>query len=137
MRASAKSPNGQANSNAYLLVFDLDDESQAKAWKVAQQLAAERKLKQVLIGLLLAVHTVQEMTRKRIDLTEFIASFVTGMVVGSSVHAMPYITPATTPEELPTIFAGTDNHADPLEAREAFSAGIGNLFDEEDDIWDE
>ena len=50
MPASAKSPNGQANSNAYLLVFDLDDESQAKAWKVAQQLAAERKLEPARIG---------------------------------------------------------------------------------------
>jgi hypothetical protein len=118
-------------------VFDLDDESQAKAWRVAQQLAAERKLKQVLIGLLLAVHTVQEMTRKRIDLTEFIASFITGMVVGNNAPAMPRITPTTTPEELPTIFAGTDNHVDPFEAREAFSAGIGNLFGEEGDIWDE
>ena len=137
MRASPKPPNGQANSNSYLLVFDLDDESQAKAWRVAQQLAADRKLKQVLIGLLLAVHTVQEMTRKRVDLTEFIASFITGMVLGSSAHTMPRITPTTTPEELPTIFAGTDNHVDPLEAREAFSSGIGNLFDEEEDIWDE
>ena len=43
-----KPPNGQANSNSYLLVFDLDDEGQAKAWGVAQQLAAQRKLKQVL-----------------------------------------------------------------------------------------
>jgi hypothetical protein len=137
MRVAPKPPNGQANSNSYLLVFDPNDDSQAKAWKVAQQLAAERKLKQVLVGLLLAVHTVQEMTGKQIDLTEFMASFITGMVVGSNAHAMPRITPATTPDELPTIFAGTDNHADPLEAREAFSAGIGNLFDEEDDIWDD
>ena len=133
-----KSPNGQANSSSYLLVFDLADENQEKAWKVAQDLAADRKLKQLLIGLLLAVYTVQEMTKKRIDLTGFMASFITGMVVGGTAHPMLEITPMTTPEELPTIFAGTADHVDPFTAREAFSTGIGDLFDEsEDDIWDE
>jgi len=34
------------------------------------------------------------------------------------------------------MFAGTDNHADPMEARENFSAGMGDLFsDNDDDLW--
>jgi len=66
VRNYQKPPNGQAQSGSYLLVFDLDDEAQAKAWEVAQQLASQRKLKHVLVGLLLAVHTVQEQTGKEI-----------------------------------------------------------------------
>jgi len=129
-----KPPNGQANSNSYLLVFDLDDEGQAKAWGVAQQLAAQRKLKQVLIGLLLAIHTVQEHTGRLIDLTEFMAQFVTGLVIGG--RGLPVLREDTTPDELPSMFAGTEDRADPLETRQAFADGMGNLFDA-DDEWDD
>ena len=75
-----KPPNGQAESGSYLLVFDLDDEAQAKAWEVAQELASQRKLKHVLVGMLLAVHTVQEHTGKALDLLQFMASFITNMI---------------------------------------------------------
>jgi hypothetical protein len=36
------------------------------------------------------------------------------------------------------MFAGTDDHIDPGEAREAFSVGMGNLFgnDNDDELWD-
>lgn len=137
MKSAVKPPNGMATCNAYKLTFDPDDENQVKARAVAQQLAGQRKLKQALIGLLLAVHTVQEKTGRQIDLTEFMASFITGLVVGgSALPARVEITPATTPDELPTIFAGTDNHVDPLEARQTFSAGLGHLFDEDEDIWE-
>ena len=54
-RKYQKPPNGQAQSGSYLLVFDLDDEAQAKAWSVAQQLTSQRKLKHVLVGMLLAI----------------------------------------------------------------------------------
>ena len=131
---SQKPPNGQANSNSYLLVFDLDDEGQAKAWEVAQQLAGQRKLKHVLVGLLLAVHTVQEYTRRQIDLTEFMAQFVTQMVLGGRV--VPALREDTTPEDLPSMFAGTEDRADPLEARQAFAGSMGDLFGgEDDDEW--
>ena len=138
-RNKQKPPNGQAKSGSYLLVFDLDDDGQAKAWEVAQQLASQRKLKHVLVGMLLAVHTVQEQTGKALDLLQFMASFITGLIHGGgSVPGYATITEATEPEELPSMFAGTDDHADPAEARENFSAGMGDLFsdDEDDDIWD-
>ena len=77
-----KPPNGQAKSGSYLLVFDLDDEGQAKAWEVAQQLTSQRKLKHVLVGMLLAVHTVQEQTGKTLDLLQFMASFISSMIHG-------------------------------------------------------
>jgi hypothetical protein len=136
-RASPKSPNGQAQSGSYLLVFDLDDEAQSVAWGVAQQLASQRKLKHVLVGLLLAIHTVQERTGKALDLLQFMASFITGLVYGE-VNTSIRITETTEPDELPSMFAGTDNHADPTEARENFSIGMGDLFaeDNDDDLWD-
>lgn len=127
-----KPPNGQANSNSYLLVFDLDDAGQVKAWEVAQQLAAQRKLKHVLVGMLLAVHTVQEHTGKQVDMTEFMAQFVTNMVLGGHT---PAIQPTTSPEELPSMFAGTEDRVDPTEARQAFVGSMGDLFGA-DDEWD-
>jgi hypothetical protein len=137
-RKSQKPPNGQANSGTYLLVFDLDDEAQARAWDVAQQLASQRKLKHVLVGMLLAIHTVQTQTGKTIDLLQFMASFVSGLVNGTGGgYGRMDITEETAPEELPSMFAGTDDHADPAEARENFSIGMGNLFDDhDDDLWD-
>jgi hypothetical protein len=118
-----KPPNGQAQSGSYLLVFDLDDDGQ-------------RKLKHVLVGLLLAIHTVQTQTGKALDLLQFIASFVTGLVGGHSGAGGYHITEATLPEELPSMFAGTEHHAAPQEARENFSAGMGDLFDDDDDdLW--
>ena len=138
MRNIQKPPNGQAQSGSYLLVFDLDDEAQAKAWDVAQQLAAQRKLKHVLVGLLLAIHTVQQQTGKTLDLLQFMASFITGLIHGGGGgYGSMHITDMTEPEELPSLFAGTADHADPTETRENFSAGMGDLFgdDEEDDLW--
>lgn len=137
-RKYQKPPNGQAQSGSYLLVFDLDDEAQAKAWDVAQQLTSQRKLKHVLVGMLLAVHTVQEQTGKSLDLLQFMASFITGLIHGGGSGYGVQITEATEPEELPSMFAGTDDHADPTEARENFSAGMGDLFgdDGDDDLWD-
>lgn len=132
-----KSPNGQAQSNSYLLVFDLDDDAQAKAWEVAQQLASQRKLKHVLVGMLLAVYTVQEQTGKTLDLLQFMASFITGLIHGrEGGYAGVQITEETEPEELPSMFAGTDDHIDPSDARETFSAGMGDLFGDDDDLWD-
>ena len=129
-----KPPNGQASGGSYLLTFDLDDEGQAKAWEVAQQLAGQRKLKHVLVGMLLAVHTVQEHTGKQVDMTEFMAQFVTNMVLGG--RALPVMTATTAPEELPSAFAGTAERVDPLEARQAFAGGMGNLFgDDDEDEW--
>lgn len=134
MRNIQKPPNGQAQSGSYLLVFDLSDEAQAKAWDVAQQLASQRKLKHVLVGLLLAIHTVQEQTGKTLDLLQFMASFITGLIHGGGRgYGQMAITDVTEPEELPSMFAGTEDHADPTEARENFSAGMGNLFSEDED----
>lgn len=131
-----KPPNGQAQSNSYLLVFDLDDEAQAKAWEVAQQLASQRKLKHVLVGMLLAVYTVQEQTGRALDLLQFMAAFITGLIHGGNGNYGPVrITEATAPEELPSMFAGTEDHADPVQARQNFSAGMGDLFGDEDDEW--
>lgn len=134
--STRKPPNGQAQSGSYLLVFDLDDEGQAKAWEVAQQLASQRKLKQVLVSILLAIHTVQEQTGKVVDMLQFMASFITGLITGRTGQGVT-ITESTAPEELPSMFAGTDDHADPMETRENFAIGMGNLFDDEDeDFWD-
>lgn len=138
VKRSQKPPNGQAQSGSYLLVFDLDDDAQARAWEVAQQLAGQRKLKHVLVGLLLAVHTVQEQTGKALDLLQFMASFITGLINGGGgSYGSIQITEMTEPEELPSMFAGTDNHADPNEARENFSASMGDLFGDEDDLWND
>jgi len=132
-----KPPNGQAKSGSYLLVFDLDDDAQYKAWEVAQQLASQRKLKHVLVGMLLAVHTVQDQTGKALDLLQFMASFITSMIHGERRgYGSIEITETTHPEELPTMFAGTDDHANPSEARNNFSTGMGNLFEDDDeDLW--
>ena len=131
-----KPPNGKARSSSYLLVFDLDDDGQAKAWEVAQQLASQRKLKHVLVGMLLAIYTVQEQTGKTLDLLQFMASFITGIIHGDRAgYSGLQITEITQPEELPSMFAGTDNHADPMEARENFSASMGDLFSDDDDLW--
>ena len=131
-----KPPNGKARSSSYLLVFDLDDDGQAKAWEVAQQLASQRKLKHVLVGMLLAIYTVQEQTGKTLDLLQFMASFITGIIHGDRAgYSELQITEITQPEELPSMFAGTDNHADPMEARENFSASMGDLFGDDDDLW--
>lgn len=140
MKAQNQKPaNGQGQSGSYLLVFDLSDEGQVKAWEVAQELASQRKLKHVLVGMLLAVYTVQKHTGQAIDLLQFMAAFITGLVSGGGggYSSVP-ITEITMPEELPSMFAGTDNHADPTEARENFSSGMGNLFgaDDDDDLWD-
>lgn len=137
-RQYQKPANGQAKSGSYLLVFDLDDDAQCKAWEVAQQLASQRKLKHVLVGMLLAVHTVQEQTGKALDLLQFMASFITSMIHGDrGGYGGIQITEVTDPEELPSMFAGTEDHANPVEARENFSIGMGNLFEEEDDdLWD-
>jgi hypothetical protein len=128
-----KPPNGQASGGSYLLTFDLDDEGQSKAWEVAQQLASQRKLKHVLVGMLLAVHTVQEHTGRQIDMTEFMAQFITNMVMGGGGQYA--VSAITEPGELPSAFAGTAERVDPLEARQAFAGGMGNLFDD-DDEWD-
>lgn len=137
-KAPRKPPNGQAESGSYLLVFDLDDDGQRKAWQVAQELASQRKLKHVLVGFLLAVHTVQEKTGKVIDLMDFMAQFITGLVSGLTYTPTTTITETTSPEELPSLFAGTTQHADPMEARENFAVGMGDLFDDEDDdLWDD
>lgn len=138
MARYSKPPNGQANSGTYLLTFDLDDEAQAKAWDVAQQLASQRKLKHVLVGLLLAIYTVQEQTGRAVDLLQFMARFITGLVSGGGVSYSPVeITELTEPEQLPSMFAGTEDHADPLEARVNFAAGMGNLFDDDEEAWDD
>jgi hypothetical protein len=120
----------------------LDDEAQSKAWKVAQDLAGQRKLKHVLVGLLLAVHTVQEHTGKALDLLQFMASFITGLVHGGGLaFAHGYggisISEGTTMEDLPSMFAGTDDHVDPIQARQNFHAGMGDLFADDDDLWDD
>jgi len=130
-----KSPNGQAQGGSYLLVFNLDDEGQAKAWQIAQELAGQRKLKYVLVGLLLAVYTVKQQTGSLPDLLQFMASFITGLVSGGGEYR-PLVNGDMPPEDLPNMFAGTDDHANPLDARENFSAGMGNLFDDEDELWD-
>ena len=132
--AYQKPANGQANGGSYLLVFDRDDEGQEKAWEVAQELASQRKLKHVLVGMLLAIHTVQEHTGKQVDMTEFMAQFVTNVVLGGGVPFSGRV--ITEPEELPSAFAGTAERVDPLEARQAFAGGMGNLFDDDDD-WDD
>ena len=132
-----KPPNGQANSGTYLLVFDLDDDAQARAWDVAQQLASQRKLKHVLVGMLLAIYTVQDQTGRAIDLLQFMASFITGLITGGGGgYSSLQITDSTAPEELPNMFAGTEDHADPIEARENFAAGMGDLFEDDEDLWD-
>ena len=134
-RTRQKPPNGQAQSGSYLLTFDLDDEGQRKAWEVAQQLASQRKLKSVLVGFLLAVHTVQEKTGRVIDLMEFMAQFITRLVTGGYA-GVSTITENTTLDDLPVAFIGTDDHADPMEARENFAIGMGDLFaDDDDDLW--
>jgi len=130
-----KSPNGQAQAGSYLLVFDLHDEGQVKAWQIAQELAGQRKLKYVLVGLLLAVYTIKQQTGKLPDLLQFMAAFISGLVSGGGRYH-PLITQDTPPEDLPNMFAGTADHANPLDARENFSAGMGNLFDDEDELWD-
>lgn len=137
--ARQKPPNGQAQSGSYLLVFDLDDEGQAKAWEVAQQLASQRKLKHVLVSLLLSVHDIQVATGKVVDLVRFTSAFVVSLVSdGHRGYRGEFITEKTQPEELPNMFAGTADHIDPMEARENFSAGMGNLFDDDDDdLWDD
>lgn len=129
-----KPPNGQASSGTYLLTFDLDDPAQVIAWEKAQDLAGQRKLKQVLTGLLLAIDTVERHTGKPVDMTVFMAQFVSNLVLGG--QGMPTYTPDTNPEELPSMFAGTEDRADPLEARQAFAGSMGNLFSEgDDDEW--
>jgi len=134
-RKPRKPPNGQANSGTYLLVFNLDDDAQAQAWQVAQELAAQRRLKHVLVALLLAIHTVQTQTGKAIDMLQFMASFITGMVSGRSGGYFS-ITESTDPNELPTMFAGTADHDDPIATRENFAVGMGDLFSDDDDLWD-
>lgn len=129
-----KPPNGQANSGTYLLTFDLDDPAQVKAWEKAQDLAGRRKLKHVLTGLLLAIDTVERHTGKPVDMTMFMAQFVTNLVLGGQPR--PVYTATTNPEELPSMFAGTEDRADPRAARQAFAGGMGNLFsDDDEDDW--
>jgi len=77
-----KSLNGQAKGGTYLLTFNLDNAGETRAWEMAQNLAGQRKLKQVLTGMLLAIRTVEEHTHtgKPIDMTHFMAQFVTQLV---------------------------------------------------------
>lgn len=83
--------------------------------------------------LLLAIDTVERHTGKPVDMTVFMAQFVSNLVMGGG--GMPAYTPTTRPEELPSMFAGTEDRADPSEARQAFAGGMGNLFSD-DDEWD-
>lgn len=47
----------------------------------AQELASQRKLKHVLTGLLLAIDAVERHTGKRVDMTVFMAQFVSNLVM--------------------------------------------------------
>jgi hypothetical protein len=78
---------------------------------------------------------VQEHTGRQVDMLEFTAQFITAMVSGGSYSQFP-MGADTDPRALPTAFVGTEDHADPLEARQAFAGGMGNLFDDDDDVWD-
>jgi len=132
-----KSPNGAAKTSTYLLSFDLSDEGERRAWEVAQEFASERKLKHVLVGLLLAMSSVQDATGKRLDMTRFVADFIAGMMTGQPMANKPHIHAGMSPEELPSMFAGTADRVDPEEVRGNFSAGLGDLFDDdEDDLWE-
>jgi hypothetical protein len=134
-----KPPNGQAHSGSYLLVFDLDDPAQAKAWKMAQELAAGRKLKHVLVGLLLALYNVQQATGKALDMTEFLARFVVGMVRTPVTDSPKSIEEARTsvvlevPNLAPNseIFKQKSAKESITAARSAFAGGMGNLFDDD------
>lgn len=132
-----KSLNGQAKGGTYLLTFNLDNAGETRAWEMAQNLAGQRKLKQVLTGMLLAIRTVEEHTGKPIDMTHFMAQFVTQLVLGGKTGGYAPLPPIPQPEELPSMFAGTEDRADPLQARQAFAGGMGNLFgDDDEDEWD-
>ena len=132
-----KPRNGQGESGTYLLKFNLDDEVERRAWEVKQMLAAESKLKSVLIGFLLAVRAVEEQTGREVDMMEFTARFVSSMVTSRPMSGMN-VTPDLDPSDLPTAFIGTAEHADPAEARGNFAANLGGLFDDEDDdLWDD
>ena len=135
MLAQQRRPYGQLSSDSYLLTFDATNENEAKARKMAQQLASQRKLKQALISVLCAVNDAQEASGRPIDFSEFTARFVSGILGGGvGLAPMPPITDMTIPDQLPGPWTGTAEHADPVLARETLQATMGNLLDEDDDF---
>lgn len=64
----------------------------------------------------------QQQTGKTLDLLQFTAAFISRMVPsGEAGHDAMNLSEATEPEELVSLFAITEDHADPGEARGNFS----------------
>lgn len=125
---------GQLSSNRYPLTFNTENPTERKAKDGAVRLLEERgKLKALMINVLCAVDDVERATGKPIDVSEFATRYVSALMTGNVQQPMFQITETTKFDDLPGIWTGTADHADPGVARQALHAGMGNLLDDDDD----
>lgn len=129
----SKPGNGQAKSGTYLLAFDLNDETEHRAWTMTQALAAERKLKRTLLGFLLALDEVQRLTHRDYGVEDMMARFVASLVTDGNINPArpPALSLGDFSDDAPLII-GTANHANPDEARNQLAMGMGDLFSDDE-----
>lgn len=124
-----KSPNGQGKGSTFLVAFNLDDEQEARAWAMAQQLACPHgKRKHVLLGFLLALCDYQDITGVELNADKVVAMFMSGVLLNSDGHPTGRIRFEDLPETEPELIIGTADHADPEETRLNFAISMGDMF---------
>lgn len=128
----SRSKNGDAQTPSYLLVFDLSDDAQKRAWVVMQKLAAQRHSKRTLMGFLLALDEIQRRTGTEHSVDDMMARFITSMVAGEGLaRGYAQFSSSDLSEDVPSIIVGTADHADPDEIRDELALSMGNLFEDD------
>ncbi len=128
-----RSKNGEAQTPSYLLIFDLNNDSQKRAWDVLQKLSAERRSKRTLMGFLLALDEIRKRTGSEHSVDDMLARFITSMATGgSATSGYPSFSSSDLSGDTPSIIVGTANHADPDDVRDELALGMGDLFGDDD-----
>jgi len=128
----SRSKNGEAQTPSYLLVFDLSDDMEQRAWAVLQTLAAQRRSKRTLMGFLLALGEIRKRTGTDYSVDDMLARFISSMVAGNQTRGYVQLPSSDLSEDAPSIIVGTADHADPNEIRDELALSMGDLFGDDD-----
>lgn len=129
----SRSKNGEAQTPSYLLVFDVSDDAQKRAWSVMQKLAAQRRSKRTLLGFLLALDEIQKRTGSEHSVDDMMARFIASMVASEgTLRGYAQFPSGDLFEDTPSIIVGTADHADPDEIRDELALSMGDLFGDDD-----
>jgi len=128
----SRSKNGEAQTPSYLLVFDLSDDMEQRAWAVLQTLAAQRRSKRTLMGFLLALDEIRKRTGTDYSVDDMLARFISSMVTGGPTRGYLQLPSSDLSEDAPSVIIGTADHADPDEVRDELALSMGDLFGDDD-----